>query len=91
MIMRPTLILLALTLLAVVFIAGAKEPEAGNHVLLSVGNGINFDGNISYIGNGLMCFDNATIIAIAENGSVMKDNLTDFCISTAKIELLRFK
>jgi hypothetical protein len=89
MIMRSALIFLFMVLLAVL-LAGAKEPQAGDHVIVSVGDGVNYEGNITYIGNGLMCFDNASM-TVVENNTVLQDNITDFCISIAKILLLKFK
>ncbi len=85
--MRSALIFLSLALLAVVLLAGAKEPQAGDHVIVSVGDGINYEGNISYIGDGLICFDNASMTVVEKTG-VKQDNLTNICISIAKILLL---
>jgi len=96
--MRSSLIFVVL--LSVAFLAGAKEPQAGDYVIVGVDDpaGVSYEGNITYIGNGLMCFDNASMTdvnKIRSDGNITytvnQEYLTDFCISTAKIILLIFK
>ena len=96
--MRSSIVFFALVVLTVVFLAGAKEPQAGDYVSVGVGDGVSYEGNITYIGNGLICFDNASMTDVQPVNTegnityvVNQEYLTNFCISTAKIILLIFK